>query len=37
MNIISIIPARMGSGRFGKAMKDILGMPMMGHVYKQLK
>jgi len=30
MNIISIIPARMGSSRFpGKPMADILGMPMM--------
>ncbi|MCT7511867.1 3-deoxy-manno-octulosonate cytidylyltransferase [Aliarcobacter cryaerophilus] len=38
MNIISIIPARMGSSRFpGKPMKDILGMPMIGHVYKRVK
>ena len=38
MNIISIIPARMGSTRFpGKPMKDILGMPMIGHVYKRVK
>ncbi len=38
MNIISIIPARMGSSRFpGKPMKDILGMPMVGHVYKRVK
>ena len=36
MNIISIIPARMGSSRFpGKPMKKILGMPMIGHVYKE--
>lgn len=38
MNIISIIPARMGSSRFpGKPMADILGMPMVGHVYKRVK
>ena len=38
LNIISIIPARMGSSRFpGKPMKDILGMPMIGHVYKRVK
>lgn len=38
MNIISIIPARMGSSRFpGKPMKDILGIPMIGHVYKRVK
>lgn len=38
MKIISIIPARMGSNRFpGKPMKDILGMPMIGHVYKRVK
>ncbi len=38
MKIISIIPARMGSSRFpGKPMKDILGMPMIGHVYKRVK
>ena len=38
MNIISIIPARMGSSRFpGKPMKKILGMPMIGHVYKRVK
>ena len=37
MNIISIIPARMGSSRFpGKPMKDILGIPMIGHVYKRV-
>lgn len=34
MNIIAIIPARMGSSRFpGKPMKEILGVPMIGHVY----
>ncbi len=38
MNIISIIPARMGSSRFpGKPMADLLGMPMIGHVYKRVK
>lgn len=38
MNIISIIPARMGSSRFpGKPMADICGMPMIGHVYKRIK
>ena len=38
MNIISIIPARMGSSRFpGKPMKKILGIPMIGHVYKRVK
>ncbi|MDQ1341088.1 MAG: 3-deoxy-manno-octulosonate cytidylyltransferase synthetase, partial [Campylobacterota bacterium] len=38
MNVISIIPARMGSSRFpGKPMADILGMPMIGHVYKRVK
>ena len=38
MNIISIIPARMGSSRFpGKPMADILGIPMIGHVYKRVK
>lgn len=38
MRIIAIIPARMGSSRFpGKPMKDICGMPMIGHVYKRVK
>jgi 3-deoxy-manno-octulosonate cytidylyltransferase (CMP-KDO synthetase) len=38
VNIISIIPARMGSSRFpGKPMAKILGMPMIGHVYKRVK
>ena len=38
MNIISIIPARMGSSRFpGKPMKHILDIPMIGHVYKRVK
>lgn len=36
MNIIAIIPARMGSSRFpGKPMAPILGMPMIGHVYRR--
>lgn len=38
MNIIGIIPARMGSSRFpGKPMAEILGMPMIGHVYHRCK
>ncbi len=38
MSIISIIPARMNSSRFpNKPMADILGMPMIGHVYKRVK
>jgi len=38
MNIISIIPARMGSSRFpGKPMAEILGKPMIGHVYDNVK
>ena len=38
MNIISIIPARMSSSRFpNKPMKEILGMPMIGHVFKRVK
>lgn len=37
-NIIGIIPARMGSTRFpGKPLANILGMPMIGHVYKRSK
>jgi len=33
MNIVAIIPARMGSSRYpGKPLADILGMPMLGHV-----
>ena len=33
MNIIAIIPARMGSSRFpGKPLADIHGIPMVGHV-----
>ena len=38
MNIIGIIPARMGSSRFpGKPLEKILGMPMVGHVYLRSK
>ena len=34
MNVIGIIPARMGSSRFpGKPLKKIHGMPMVGHCY----
>ena len=33
MNIIAVIPARMGSSRFpGKPLADIHGIPMVGHV-----
>lgn len=33
MNIIAIVPARMGSSRFpGKPLADIHGVPMVGHV-----
>ncbi|MCG9900349.1 MAG: 3-deoxy-manno-octulosonate cytidylyltransferase [Hydrotalea sp.] len=38
MNIIGIIPARMSSSRLpNKPMADILGMPMIGHVYYRSK
>lgn len=38
MNIIGIIPARMGSSRFpGKPLAKILDMPMIGHVYFRSK
>jgi len=37
-NILALIPARMGSNRFpGKPMVKILGDPMIGHVYKNVK
>ena len=37
MNIIALIPARMGSSRFpGKPMVKILGKPMIGHVYERV-
>lgn len=36
--VVTIIPARMGSSRFpGKPMAEILGMPMIGHVYIRSK
>lgn len=35
MKILALIPARMGSSRFpGKPMAKLLGIPMIGHVYK---
>jgi 3-deoxy-manno-octulosonate cytidylyltransferase (CMP-KDO synthetase) len=38
MNIVGIIPARMGSSRFpGKPMARIAGIPMVGHVYFRSK
>lgn len=38
LNIIGIIPARMGSSRFpGKPLAKILGMPMIGHVFHRSK
>jgi 3-deoxy-manno-octulosonate cytidylyltransferase (CMP-KDO synthetase) len=38
MNIVAIIPARMGSSRFpGKPLEKILGIPMIGHVYNRCK
>lgn len=38
MNIIAIIPARMKSSRFpGKPLKNICGMPMIGHVWHRAK
>lgn len=38
LNIVGIIPARMGSSRFpGKPLAKILGMPMIGHVYHRAK
>lgn len=37
MNILALIPARMGSSRFpGKPMAPILGKPMIGHVYDRV-
>ncbi len=37
-NVVGIIPARMGSSRYpGKPLEKILGMPMIGHVYKRAK
>ncbi len=38
MNIIGIIPARLASSRLpNKPMADILGIPMIGHVYHRSK
>ena len=37
MKIAALIPARMGSSRFpGKPMAEILGKPMIGHVYERV-
>ncbi len=37
MNILALIPARMGSSRYpGKPMEKILGKPMIGHVYERV-
>jgi 3-deoxy-manno-octulosonate cytidylyltransferase (CMP-KDO synthetase) len=37
MNIVALIPARMGSSRFpGKPMAALLGKPMIGHVYERV-
>jgi len=37
MNILALIPARMGSSRFpGKPMAHMLGKPMIGHVYERV-
>ena len=37
MNILCIIPARMGSSRFpGKPLAPLLGKPMIGHVYERV-
>jgi len=37
MKILALIPARMGSTRFpGKPMANILGKPMIGHVYERV-
>ena len=37
MSVVAIIPARMGSSRFpGKPMAQILGKPMIGHVYERV-
>ena len=37
MNVIALIPARMGSSRFpGKPLAKILDKPMIGHVYERV-
>lgn len=38
MNIVGIIPARMAASRFpNKPLKEILGMPMLGHCFYRTK
>lgn len=38
MEIVAIIPARYGSTRFpGKALAELMGRPMIEHVYKQVR
>jgi len=38
MNIIGVIPARMGASRFpGKPMETLHGMPMVGHCYHRTR
>jgi len=38
MNVVALIPARMGSSRFpGKPMAKIHGKPMIGHVYERVR
>lgn len=38
MKLIALIPARMASSRFpGKPMEKILGEPMIGHVYRNVR
>ncbi len=37
MKILALIPARMGSSRFpGKPLAQLLGKPMIGHVYERV-
>ena len=37
MNVLALIPARMGSSRFpGKPMAKIINKPMIGHVYERV-
>lgn len=38
MKVVAIIPARMSSSRYpGKPMVELMGMPMIEHVYKRVK
>ena len=38
MNILALIPARMGSSRFpGKPLAKINGKPMIGHVLENIR